>query len=194
MSNVVQSKSLLFGLYSVLSKLYYCLTVSVFLNDDCNVGFSLRRKEMIKWFLGAINEKCVFSTVRTVKGSVQVLRVYLQLSNLDFWVWLQKDREDNNLWLTNKRDPVCTDHLARATFRFWCVCFTLSLLTGIGVCSVVLSATQVGPRWTERIHTNHVWSVLPQRREWFTERHVGFLSNFQQFLLWLCAIHWCNLI
>lgn len=65
-------------------------------------------------------------TVKTVTGSVQVLRVYLQLSNLDFWVWLQKDREDNNLWLTNKRDPVCTDHLARAAFRFWCV--PLSLL------------------------------------------------------------------
>lgn len=116
-----------------------------FLNDGCNVGFSLRRKEMIKWFLGTISDKSVLFllwTVRTVKGSVQVLRAYLQLSNLDFWVWLQKDIADNNLWLTNKRDPVCTDNLARVTFRIWCVCFTLSLLTGIGVYSVVCQLTR----------------------------------------------------
>lgn len=167
------------------------------------MSFTLTKIHVLKCFLGVTGVKStcfVLWTVRTVKGSVQVLRVDLQLSNLDFWVWLQKGREDNKLWLTNKRDPVCTDHLARAAFIFWCVSFTLSLLTGIGVCSVVLSANQVGPRRTERIHTNakysvhHVWSVLPQRREWFAEPHVGFLSNFQQFLLRLCAIHWCKLI
>lgn len=51
-------------------------------------------------------------------------------------------------------------------------------------------------RWVHdaKYSTRHVWSVLPQRREWFAEPHVGFLSNFQQFLLWLCAIHWCKLI
>lgn len=101
----------------------------MFFNDGCNVGFSFRKLQMMMWFLGVTSAKSIaflLWTVRTVIGSVQVLRVYLQLSNLDFWVWLQKGREDNNLWLTDKRDPVCTDHLARAVFRFWCV--PLSLL------------------------------------------------------------------
>lgn len=56
--------------------------------------------------------------LETVRGSVQVFRVDLQLSNLDFWVWLLKRGEDNNLWLSNKRDPVFTDILARAEFIF----------------------------------------------------------------------------
>lgn len=93
------------------------------------MSFILSKIRMMKWFLGVTSAKSMHFllwAVRAVKGSVQVLRVYLQLTNLDFGVWLQKDREDNNLWLTNKRDPVCTDHLARATFRFWCV--PLSLL------------------------------------------------------------------
>lgn len=42
-------------------------------------------------------------TVRTVKGSVQVLRVYLQLSNLDFWVRLQKTEKITTCgWQTNE--------------------------------------------------------------------------------------------
>lgn len=49
----------------------------------------------------------------------------------------------------------------------------------------------------------HQWKIFSSscvkcatstEREWFAEPHVGFLSNFQQFLLWLCAIHWCKLI
>lgn len=72
-------------------------------------------------FLGGTSAKSVFVllwTVITVRGRLQVPRVYLQLSNLECWVWLQNGREINNLWLTNKRDPVSVDHLARAAFIF----------------------------------------------------------------------------
>ena len=72
-----------------------------------------------------------------------MLRVYLQLSNLDFWVWLQKGRGDNNLWLTNKtRSGVYRPFGTRSIQILMCPSFTLSLLTGIGVCSVVLQLTR----------------------------------------------------
>lgn len=151
---------------------------------------------MIHWFAGGakVLKRCLFLlwTVRTVKGSVQVLRVYLQLSNLDFWVRLQNGRKDNNLWLTDKRDPVRTGHLAHTVFRFWCV--PLSVLAcrnwclWCGFCQLT--------RWVHnaKYSVHPVWSVLPQLSEWLAESRVGFLSKFQQFLLWLCAIHWCKLI
>lgn len=96
---------------------------------------------MIKLILGVTTAKSMYFllwTVRTVEGSVQVLRVYLQLSNLDFWVWLQKGREDNNLRLTDQtRSGVYRPFGTRYIQILMCPSFTLSLLTGIGVCSVV---------------------------------------------------------
>lgn len=78
------------------------------------------------WVEKQLNQPLLYVLqLETVRGSVQVFRVDLQLSNLDFWVWLLKRGEDNNLWLSNKRDPVCTDILARAEFIFWCVLLSL---------------------------------------------------------------------
>lgn len=132
-------------------------------------------------------------TVRAVKGSVQVLWVDRQLSNLDFWVRLQKGSKDNKLWSTNKRDPVRTDHLARAAFRFWCV--PLSLLACWQELVFVvwfLSANQVGPQC--KIFCSSCVKCATSTERVVCLPHVGFLSNFQQFLLWLCAVHWCKLI
>lgn len=60
-----------------------------------------------------------------LKGVFRCWGCICKLSNLDFWAGLHTGREDNNLWLTTKRVPVCTDHLARAAFRFWCVPLSL---------------------------------------------------------------------
>lgn len=50
-----------------------------------------------------------FWTVEAVKGSDQVSRVYLPLSNLDFRVWLQNGRGDNSCgWRTNEIRCVLT--------------------------------------------------------------------------------------
>ncbi len=136
-------------------------------------------------------------TVRTVEGSVQVLWVYLQLSNIDFWVRLWKGRADNNLRLTNK-----TRSCAYWRFGTRCVQILmcpLSLLACWQELVFVVWFCQL-TRWVHGAKRNakysilNVWSVLPQRWEWFAEPYVGFLLNFQQFLLWLCAIHWCKLI
>lgn len=121
--------------------------------------------------------------------------VYLQLSNLDFWVWLQKDREDNNLWLTNKRDPVCTGLFGTRRVQILMYpSFTLTLQTGIGVCSVVCQLT----RW---VHDAQTKSTPMQNIQFiicevcYLNGESGLLSgcrfplDFQQFLLWLYAIH-----
>lgn len=74
-----------------------------------------------------------------------------------------------------------------------CPSFTLSCLQELMF--VVWFFCQL-TRWVHnaKYWVRPVWSVLPQRREWFDMPHVGFLSNFQLFLLWLSAICWCKLI
>lgn len=126
-------------------------------------------------------------TVRTVRGSVQVLWVYLQLSNLDFWVRLWKGRVDNNLWLTNKtRSCVYWRFGTRSVQILMCPSFTLTPADRNWCRFVVCQLTRWvhGAKTDAKYSVHHVWSVLPQRGEWFAKPYVGFLSNFQQFLLW----------
>lgn len=131
------------GSHIVIMKLYYCLIDQ---NYDHSVSFTVRKIQMISWFLGVTSAKSMcflLWTVRAVKGSDQVRRVYLQLSNLDFWAWLRKPRDDNNLWLTNKtRSGVYRPFGTRSIHILMCPSFTLTLLTGTGVCSVVFQLTR----------------------------------------------------
>lgn len=193
MCQLVDSMSLLEKMLVGWSQKRVSLTVETVVINDALQFFEphVEFQMYYRWFSDLWVEQLIKPwAVRTVIGSV---RVYLQLSNLEFCVQLQKGRWKNNMWLTNERDPVLFEPSARAPFRFWCV--PLSVLAYRQESMVLLRLWQIaGGSTMQNFSVHPVWSVLPLRREWFAVPRVGFLSNFQQFLLWLYAPHWCKLL
>lgn len=121
MCQLADSMSLLEKMLVGGSQKRVSLTVETVVINDALQSFEphVEFQMYYRWFSDLWVEQLIKPwAVRTVTGSV---RVYLQLSNLEFCVQLQKGRWKNNMWLTNERDPVLFEHSARAPFGFWCV-------------------------------------------------------------------------